>query len=276
MADQRPGMVIDRRHKRSMTLDDVIGANRPFVVLIHSSASSGRQWQSLSEFLETEFNIVAPDLHGYGSLSDASGSTGFQDDLALVKDVIGQNESGIHLVGHSYGGLLSIRAALDMKPHIRSLTLIEPVCFHLLEEAGEHGALAEITDVRERQVGLTAAGDNDGAARGFIDYWMGRGVWDAMHGTARQAVAEAMPKVAAEWRGAMSPTTCLSDYASLPFPLMLVCAANTTRAARCVTDLIRQRAKKARYEEISDGGHMAPITRRHQVNAVLADYLKSM
>ena len=257
-------------------MDDVIGVKRPIVVLIHSSASSGRQWQSLSELLGTEFDIVAPDLHGYGSRSDMAGSTGFQDDLALVKDVIGQNERGVHLVGHSYGGLLSIRAALDLKPHIRSLTLIEPVCFHLLEEAGEHEALAEITDVRERQVGLTAAGDHDGAARGFIDYWMGRGAWDAMPGTACQAIAKAMPKVAAEWPGAMSPTTCLSDYASLPFPLMMICAANTTKAARRVTDLIRQRAKKARYEEISDGGHMAPITRRQMVNAVLADYLKSI
>ena len=257
-------------------MDDIIGVGRPSVVMIHSSASSGRQWQSLSELLGTEFNIVAPDLHGYGSLVDAAASTGFQDDLALVKDVVGHNESGIHLVGHSYGGLLSIRAALDMKSHIRSLTLIEPVCFHLLEEAGEHEALAEITDVRTRQVGLTAAGDNDGAARGFIDYWMGRGAWDAMPETARQAIAGAMPKVAAEWPGAMSPTTCLADYASLPIPMMLVCAANTTKAARCVTDLIRQQAKKARYEEISDGGHMAPITRRHKVNAVLADYLKSM
>ena len=84
-----------------------------------------------------------------------------------------------------------------------------------------------------------------------------------------------MPKVAAEWPGAVLPTTRLSDYASLPFPLMLVYAANTTKAARRVTDLIRQQATNARYEEISDAGHMAPITRRQQVNDVLADYLKS-
>ncbi len=259
-----------------MTWIENSGAERSPVVLIHSSASSSRQWQALTELLKAEFDIFAPDLHGYGSRAETAASAGFQDDLALIKDLICQQKSKVHLVGHSYGGLLSVRAALDLKPHVRSLTLIEPVCFHLLQESGEHDALAEIMDVRKRQVGMTAAGNYEEAGRGFIDYWMGAGAWGSMPEAARQAAAAAMPKIAAEWPGAMSETTRLADYASLPWPLLLICAADTTMAAGRVTGLIRQQAKTARYEEISDGGHMAPITRREQVNAVLADFLRSV
>ena len=50
----------------------------------------------------------------------------------------------------------------------------------LFEEAGETDALAEIKGVRERQTAATAAGDLAGAARGFIDYWMGEGAWTAI------------------------------------------------------------------------------------------------
>ena len=243
------------------------------VVLVHASASSGRQWQALADRLGPQFDVFAPDLHGYGGNADNHGT--LPDDLALLKDLIGRQRGRVHLVGHSYGGLVSVRAALDLAPQIRSLTLIEPVCFHLLEEAGERDALAEIKGVRGRQTTATAAGDPEKAAKGFIDYWMGEGAWAGMPEGARKATAAAMPKVAAEWPGAMSATTRLADYAALPWPVLLIRAADTTLAARRVTDLISEQAAAARLVTVPDGGHMAPVTRRDAVNAILADFLRN-
>lgn len=246
------------------------------VILVHSSASSGRQWQALAGQLAADYDVIAPDLHGYGSNTSAVGAPGFQDDLALVKALIEQQARKVHLVGHSYGGLISARAALDLKPFIRSLTLIEPVCFHLLEEAGESDALAEIENVRDHQVGRTTGGDLEGAACGFIEYWMGPGAWDAMAEGVRNTIADVMPKVASEWPGALCPTTSLAEYEEMPWPVLLIRGSETTLAARRVIALIRERIIHARYREIEGGGHMAPITRRDAVNAVLTDFLPNV
>ena len=249
------------------------GNERPPVILVHSSASSGRQWQALAELLQPGFDVLAPDLNGYGSKAGTVGAAGFEDDLDFVKDLIERQASSVHLVGHSYGGLLSARAAFDLRDRVRSLTLIEPVCFHLLAEAGERDALAEIGAVHDLQVTRTARGDLDEAAEGFIDYWMEAGTWNGMPEGARSVIAGAMPKIAAEWPGALSPTTSLDEYGSMPWPVLLVCGSETTLAARTVMALIRDRAGTARYAEIAGGGHMAPVTMRDEVNTVLAGFL---
>lgn len=36
------------------------------VLLLHCSASSGRQWEGLARSLDDRYRAVAPDLYGYG------------------------------------------------------------------------------------------------------------------------------------------------------------------------------------------------------------------
>ena len=246
------------------------------VVMVHSSASSGRQWRELVELLGSGFDAAAPDLHGYGERANENPPQGFEDDLAMIKAYVEQHDRPVHLVGHSYGGLIAVRTALDLGSRIRSLTLIEPVCFHLLKEAGEHEALAEIKAVRQLQISAVAGGDLVASARGFTDYWMGSGTFEAMPETTRAGIAQVMPKVAAEWPGALGPTTSLADYDDLPTQVLLVRGSQTTLVAKRVADLIMARAKSALFEEIAGAGHMAPITHRDAVNAVLERFLLSV
>ena len=40
---------------------------RESVICLHSSGASGRQWDALAAPLSVQFEVVAPDLLGYGS-----------------------------------------------------------------------------------------------------------------------------------------------------------------------------------------------------------------
>ena len=71
------------------------------VVLIHSSASSGRQWRSLSERLSDRYNVIAPDLSGYGPSDGDPGEYTFDDDCRLVRETIEAAQGPVHLIGHS-------------------------------------------------------------------------------------------------------------------------------------------------------------------------------
>lgn len=246
------------------------------VVLIHSSASTGRQWRSLSERLSDRYNVVAPDLSGYGPSDGDPGGYTFDDDCRLVREAIETVQGPVHLIGHSYGGLLSAKVALERPDVLRSLTLIEPVCFHLLKEVGESEAYAEIKGVSDRQKAAVDSGDLLSSAEGFVTYWMGPNAWKSMPGERRRTVAGMMPKVAMEWSGALGRTTHLAEYASFPLKTLLVRADDTTLAARRVVGLLLQQIDESEFVEIGYGGHMSPVTNSEPVNVAIEQFLGAL
>src|SRR5262245_10645766 len=151
------------------------------VVLLHASASSGAQWRSLTEILQGRWRVLAPDLYGYGQSDQRPfpGSPGFADDAALADAVVADSGGPIHLVGHSYGAAVALRFAADRPERLLSLTLIEPVAFHLLrgapQGAAEYALFHEVTVLAADVTRAAAEGDGRRGMARFIDYWNGEG-----------------------------------------------------------------------------------------------------
>jgi pimeloyl-ACP methyl ester carboxylesterase len=68
------------------------------------------------------YTLVIPDLPGHGQ-TPAQGPTSADHDAALIAELLTEST---HLVGHSYGGSVALRAAVKRPEAVRSLTLIEP------------------------------------------------------------------------------------------------------------------------------------------------------
>ena len=112
------------------------------VLLLHATASAGAQWQALAETLRSDWHVVAPDLYGYGESDPWPGHGPFAlaEEAALAEAVLA--DAGIanagrrpfHLIGHSYGGAVALRLAMQQPERLLSLVLIEPVAFQLLRQ----------------------------------------------------------------------------------------------------------------------------------------------
>jgi pimeloyl-ACP methyl ester carboxylesterase len=99
------------------------GAGEP-LLLVHGTSGDHFAWASVLPTLECHFSVWTIDRRGRGHSGDTD-SYAFErecEDIATVIDAIGSN---VHVLGHSFGGLCALEAAL-LTPNIGRLILYEP------------------------------------------------------------------------------------------------------------------------------------------------------
>ncbi|HWP24915.1 MAG TPA: alpha/beta hydrolase [Xanthobacteraceae bacterium] len=246
----------------------------PSVVLIHGSLSSSRQWRKLTERLCGCFRVLAPELYAAEASSAEHtriGDFSFAEDCAFVRRLIEGAADAVHVAGHSWGGVIAARAALDLRDRIASLTLIEPSCFHLLDRSGPE--YTEIFGVYERGRDLFERGETRAAARFFVDYWMEPGAFDAMPAARREPIVAAMVRLHQDWAGTLDMNTTLDEFRAFAPRTLLIRARDTRRPSARIVDLIGEALPNAIRVTIERGGHMSPITNPEPVNNAIEAFL---
>lgn len=269
-------------------------ANIETVILVHCSTGTGGQWKKLIEQLSDSHavgaataprRVLAPDLCGYGrSESGKADALGLlNQDIALVRALIDTANGPVHIVGHSYGGGVALRAAiateLENPGRIASLALFEPCLFSLLPQDG--AGYSEISAVARTVLEAADGTDADrwAAAARFITYWGGKQSWAAMPAEMKLAVAGQVPRVAHDFRGLFAsestenPKSFATAVALLDLPLLLMRGGETTTAAREVASIVRALRPDATFTEIPGAGHMAPLTHADAVNPHLVAHI---
>ena len=95
----------------------------PRMVLVHGSVTAGwRPWNAQKP-LARSFTLVVPIRSGYPPNPPLE-AIDFDDQAAELLELL---EPGDHLVGHSYGGVVSLLAAPNAE--LASLTVLEPPAF---------------------------------------------------------------------------------------------------------------------------------------------------
>ena len=82
----------------------------PPVVLLHASGLGAQQWGAFLPRIAEKHRALAPDLIGYGKSAAWPDPDHFEleADLAVVRAVVAHAGAPVHLVGHSYGGVLAL------------------------------------------------------------------------------------------------------------------------------------------------------------------------
>ncbi|MFN3148100.1 MAG: alpha/beta fold hydrolase [Paracoccaceae bacterium] len=260
---------------------EVIAAGEagPAALLIHSSASSGRQWKHLSAALEGTHRVRAVNMFGYGGSPAWEGARRqtLADQSALARAALPEGDGPVAVVGHSFGGAVAMQVAADLGPRAARLVLIEPNPFYLLALAGHAEAHAEAMALGAviRRAGRDGSWRH--AAQVFADYWNGPGTWDAMPEARQAGFAGVLRPNLHEWDAVEFETTPLADWAErLPAATTLIWAADTVRPIAEICGLLRAGNPGWDCHELPGGGHMVPVTAPETVTPLVLRALQDI
>jgi len=245
------------------------------VVLLHSSASSARQWQGLVESLQPRFQVRAIDFPGHGGRPAWPGDStlSLADEAALVAPLLAET-GGAHIVGHSYGAAVALKLATMHPSLVRSVVVYEPVLFRwLLDDHTEQPAAQEIEAVVDSISHRLARGQELSAAQRFINYWSGSGAWESLHGGKRHFIATRMRAVLQHFDALFREPLARAQLAALRIPMLFMTGAQTVLAARRLAELFRYALPQHQHELLPGMGHMGPVTHALEVNRRIVKYL---
>lgn len=248
----------------------------PAVVCLHANASSSAQWRGLIESLSGSHRVIAVDSYGAGKSGEwpSAREIALADEVALVEPVLAQAASPLVLVGHSYGAAVALLAALANPARVRALVLYEPTLFALVDAHTPAPNEADgIRQAAEAAAAALDAGDRDGAAQHFIDYWMGAGSWQATPAQRKPAIAEAVVNVRRWAHALFTEPTPLSAFAALEMPVLYLLGRQSPASAHAVAGILLPVLPRVRVLEFEGLGHMGPVTHPDVVNAEIARFV---
>lgn len=256
--------------------DQTGNTEKPVVVCLHSSGANGGQWRALVDAIGDRFDVLTPDLIGYGrSRFEPGDDLSVELEVEAIAELIRDNGGRAHLVGHSYGGAIATHVALWYPERVASLAVYEPVLFSLLyEDDRESPAFDEVERVALSIMGqVDCAHGRWRAAREFINYWAGGDAWCAMEYHQHARFARLMPKVAAEFCALIAVGTPARALQGLRMPARILSGDRTRRSTRRTAELFAEFTPGTRLTSLQGLGHMAPITDADIVNPLIVDHL---
>jgi len=216
---------------------------RPRVVLVHGSVVNGDVTWAAQRPLAQHFELVIPNRRGFPPGGDVD-RVDFEAEAEWLDPLV---EAGTHLVGHSYGGVISLFAAARYADRLRSLTVVEPPAFRV---ARGNGAADEFV---AGGVELWERGSRDPAVflRAFLTS-VGSSIppgefSDALLQGARTLMVE---------RGPWEADPPLHELAAAPWPKLVVSGAHS-KAFDAVCDVLEERLGAERAV-LPGAGHSVP------------------
>lgn len=105
------------------------GAGMP-LILLHGFPQNHRCWEKIAPRLAEQFDVIVPDLRGYGDSDAPSGVNAYAKremalDITGLMDALGIERA--HILGHDRGARVSYRLALDHPTRVDRIGIIEIV-----------------------------------------------------------------------------------------------------------------------------------------------------
>jgi pimeloyl-ACP methyl ester carboxylesterase len=223
------------------------------VVLLHSALGDSRLWRRQIEILRPDFEVVAPDLPGWGT-------TPLPTEPFSFVDVVAAELPGI-LVGNSFGGAVALRTALAHQDRVERLVLVG---------AGlpAWDWTEEMRDYFTAEEAAIEAGDLDGATEINLEFWVASAHRDEVRPQQRRALelqtAHEEPEV--HWPE-------LAPLSTLRIPTLIVVGEDDKADFLAIAQHLAEEIPDADLAIVPGAGHLVGVDQPEELNALLLEFL---
>lgn len=247
----------------------------PVVVLLHGFPLDHTVWEYQRGTIGSEYRILAPDLRGHGRSVAPDGPLytidGMADDVIETLDALGI-DGPVVLGGLSMGGYVALSMADRFPTRLRALMLFDT-------RAG-----ADTDETRRVREDLAREVEAAGSAEPVVQAMLPR-----LFGTATRSrrpdlvarIGEQMLRtparaVAATLRGLAERPDRTAILPSLRMPALVIAGADDVVTPPESAQALAAALPNARYVEIADAGHLAPLENPAPVNLAILEFLRAI
>ncbi len=246
----------------------------PTVVLVPGSCSTGAAWRPITEAWGERFRTVTTSLPGCGRTAErrTRDNTSISYEAEIVETVLRRAGGRVHLVGHSFGGLVTLAVAIRGLADLASLTIIEAPAVTLLRANGERGHYAAFRAMSDAYHAAFASG-NAVAIESMIDFYGGTGTFASWPTKVRTYAIETTPANILDWASAYDFALSEASLAEIDVPTLVLCGTVSHPAVQRANELVSASVPAAELTTIEGAAHFMIASHAHEVANLIAQHI---
>jgi pimeloyl-ACP methyl ester carboxylesterase len=246
----------------------------PTVVLVPGSCSTGAAWRPIIAAWNGQFRCVTTSLLGYGATAErrTESDTAIHHEAEVLEAVIRRAGGGVHLVGHSFGGLVALAVALRREVNLASLVIVEAPAAELLRERGEAQHYRAFQDMTDAYFADFARGNAVAIAR-MIDFYGGAGTFASWPQRVRDYAVETTPVNIRDWASAYDFLLSADSLATIDLPVSVIRGGESHAAVQRANALLGGCLNGAALATIDGAAHFMIATHADAVARLIAEHI---
>ena len=246
----------------------------PTIVLVPGSCSTGAAWRPVIASLHGRFRCVTTSLLGYGGTVErrTARDPSIAHEADVVEWVIRKAGGRVHLVGHSFGGLVALAVALRNEVDLASLTLLEPPALELLRERNEHRHYSTIRRMADTYFASFKSG-NEEAISMMMDFYGGDGTFASWPPKVRAYAVKTTPVNILDWSSAYGFPLSAALLRTVDIPTLVINASGSHAAMQTINALVSECMRRASVATIKRAAHFMPMTHADEVASLIAQHV---
>jgi len=255
--------------------DETCGAG-PTVVLVPGSCSTGAAWRPVIANWQGEFRCITTSLLGYGQTAErrTAEDPAISHETEVLEAVIRKADCPVHLVGHSFGGLVALAVALRNRVSLASLTIAEAPAAELLRESGEHHHYRAFREMTGCYFADFANGNREAIAA-MIDFYGGAGTFASWPPRVRAYAVETTPVNILDWASAGGFALSEAMLAAVEVPTLVLRGGASHPAVQRANELLGSTIQGASLQTITGAAHFMIATHAGDVARAVADLVRA-
>ncbi len=246
----------------------------PTVVLVPGSCSTGAAWRPVISRWGGGFRCVTTSLLGYGGTAERRTAldADISHEAATLEAVIRRAGGPVHLVGHSFGGLVSLAVALRNLVPLLSLVIVEAPAVELLSQQEEDRHYRAFRDMTEAYFAAFHAGQET-AIESMIDFYGGAGTFAAWPERVRSYAVRTTAVNIRDWASAYGFRPALEALAKIRIPTLVLRGGASHPAMQRANELLGRCMGNASVTTIARAAHFMISTHAEEVAWAIAHHV---